>query len=100
MATGVFTWIATRRASKDSSQKIAVGDMVLLKKDNTSRCFWNMAKVEELIPGQDGKIARSALYLSPRFCLFLVAVAFVQCPLIFGNQVHHLNSEHCGATQR
>lgn len=38
---------------------IAVGDMVILRKDNTRRVFWKMAKVEELLPSSDG-IVRSA----------------------------------------
>lgn len=35
---------------------IAVGDIVLLKSDSTSRNFWKLAKVEELIASRDGEI--------------------------------------------
>ena len=35
---------------------IEIGDIVLIKNDSTSRVFWKMGKVEELIPGKDGKV--------------------------------------------
>ena len=44
-------------ASKGSdNQAISIGDLVLLKNDSTSRAFWKLAKVEELIPGADGNV--------------------------------------------
>ena len=49
------TRVVNARTDKES---LAVGDVVFLKED-TSRCLWRMAKIEELIPGRDGKI-RSA----------------------------------------
>ena len=36
-----------------------VGDILILKSDQISRSFWNVAKVEELIPGKDD-VVRSA----------------------------------------
>ena len=37
-------------------RRIAIGDLVLLKNDSTSRAFWKLGKVEELIPGRDGNV--------------------------------------------
>ena len=43
--------------SKDSNKRrISIGDLVLLKNDSTSRAFWKLGKVEELIPGKDGNV--------------------------------------------
>ena len=44
---------------------VRVGDIVILKNDSTSRAFWKLAKVEELLPGNDGKI-RAAIVEVPR----------------------------------
>ena len=38
---------------------MAVGDMVILRNDNTRRMFWKLAKVEDLLPSSDG-VVRSA----------------------------------------
>lgn len=35
---------------------ISIADLVLLKNDSTSRAFWKLAKVEELIPGRDRNV--------------------------------------------
>ncbi|XP_044165233.1 uncharacterized protein LOC122949165 [Acropora millepora] len=35
---------------------ISTGDLVLLKNDSTSRAFWKLGKVEDLIPGKDGNV--------------------------------------------
>ena len=35
---------------------IFVGDVVILKGEGTARCFWKMARVINLMPGNDGKI--------------------------------------------
>ena len=43
--------------SKGSKKRrISIGDLVLLKNDSTSRAFWKLGKVEELIPGKDGNV--------------------------------------------
>ena len=43
--------------SRGSDKKpIEIGDIVLLKNDSTSRVFWKIGKVEELIPGKDGEV--------------------------------------------
>ena len=39
-----------------NKRRISIGDLVLLKNDSTSRAFWKLAKVEELIPGRDGNV--------------------------------------------
>ena len=45
---------------KDSDNgPIAVGDMVILRNDNTRRMFWKLAKGEELLPSSDD-VVRSA----------------------------------------
>jgi hypothetical protein len=46
--------------NKLNPTEIAVGDIVLLKSDFTSRNFWKLAKVDELIESRDGKV-RSAM---------------------------------------
>ena len=47
------------KSGKTKSLKpIDVGDIVLMRNKGTSRCFWKLAKVKELIPGKD-KIVRS-----------------------------------------
>lgn len=40
----------------NGAREISIGDIVLLKLDSTTRCYWKLAKVEELISGNDGKI--------------------------------------------
>ena len=45
---------------KVDQTEIAVGDIVLIKSDSTSRNFWKLARVEELVEGRDGKV-RSAV---------------------------------------
>lgn len=40
----------------NGAREISIGDIVLLKNDSTTRCYWKLAKVEELISGNDGKI--------------------------------------------
>ena len=39
-----------------NKRRISIGDLVLLKNDSTSRAFWKLGKVEELIPGRDGNV--------------------------------------------
>ena len=39
---------------------IAVGDIVIIRNDQTKRNFWKLAKVEELLCGEDG-VARAAI---------------------------------------
>ena len=41
--------------SRDNKESVSVGDLVVLKNDSTSRIYWKLAKVEELIYGADGK---------------------------------------------
>ena len=44
------------RNKGNAVQEISVGDIVLLKNDSTNRIHWKISKVEELIPGADGKV--------------------------------------------
>ena len=43
---------------------ITVGDIVILKNDSTSRAFWKLGKVEQLIPGKDGKVRAAIVKVS------------------------------------
>ena len=51
---------STTRSVNGNRSPITVGDIVILKNDSTSRAFWKLGKVEQLIPGRDGKV-RSAI---------------------------------------
>ena len=51
---------STTRSVDGNRSPITVGDIVILKNDSTSRAFWKLGKVEQLIPGRDGKV-RSAI---------------------------------------
>ncbi|KAL9978596.1 hypothetical protein ACROYT_G016131 [Oculina patagonica] len=44
------------RPKGSNKRSISIGDIVLLKNDSTSRAFWKLGKVEELIPGRDGNV--------------------------------------------
>ena len=45
---------------KKNGPTIKIGDVVIVKDDNTKRLFWKLGKVVELLKGKDG-IARAAL---------------------------------------
>lgn len=49
----------------NDARDISIGDVVLLKSDSTTRCYWKLAKVEELIPGIDGRV-RVAVFTTTR----------------------------------
>ena len=55
----------TTKSANGNPATVRVGDIVILKNDSTSRAFWKLAKVEELLPGNDGKI-RAAIVKVPR----------------------------------
>ena len=55
----------TTKSANGNPATVRVGDIVILKNDSTSRAFWKLAKVEELLPGNDGKI-RAAMVKVPR----------------------------------
>ena len=42
---------STTRSVNGNRSPITVGDIVILKNDSTSRAFWKLGKVEQLIPG-------------------------------------------------
>lgn len=50
----------------DGAREISIGDIVLLKNDSTTRCYWKLAKVEELIPGTDGRIRAAIVKTTSR----------------------------------
>ena len=41
-----------------------MGDVVVVKDDQTKRLFWKLAKVEELLTGKDGKIRAAMVRVS------------------------------------
>ncbi len=45
--------VAARNSEKDS---VSVGDIVILRNDQTARCFWKLARVEELLRGADNQV--------------------------------------------
>lgn len=47
----------TPKPGSGNSAPVRVGDIVILKDDSTSRAFWKLGKVEELLPGNDGKVS-------------------------------------------
>ena len=55
----------TTKSANGNPATVRVGDIVILKNDSTSRAFWKLAKVEELVPGNVGKI-RAAIVKVPR----------------------------------
>ncbi|CAB4035747.1 Hypothetical predicted protein, partial [Paramuricea clavata] len=46
------------KVSSDAARKLAIeeGEIVVLKNDKSSRSFWKLARVEELLPSKDGVI--------------------------------------------
>ena len=48
-------------ASVNQQAEIAVGDIVIVQNDKTKRNFWKLAKVEELLPGEDGVVRAAAI---------------------------------------
>jgi hypothetical protein len=45
--------VAARNSKTDS---VSVGDIVILRNDQTARCFWKLARVEELLRGADNQV--------------------------------------------
>ncbi len=44
------------RIAKRNEPHVTVGDIVILKKEGTAKCFWKLAKVTKLLTGNDGKV--------------------------------------------
>ncbi len=40
---------------------LSIGDIVLMKNEQTKRCFWKMGKITELLPGKDGNVRAARL---------------------------------------
>ena len=47
-----------------SHRNMAVGDIVMVKEDNISRCDWPIAIVEEVFPSSDGKVRKIKIRLA------------------------------------
>ena len=43
-------------ARNSKTGNISIGDVVILRNDKTSRCFWKLAKVEQLLHGEDNLV--------------------------------------------
>ena len=63
--TSLREQVAKNSSVRDINANIKVGDIVILKNDSVSRAFWKLAKVEQLLPGRDGKV-RAAEVSVPR----------------------------------
>ena len=55
----------TAKSANGNPATVRVCDIVILKNDSTSRAIWKLAKVKELLPGNDVKI-RAAIVKVPR----------------------------------
>ena len=56
----------TLKSGSGNSAFVRVGDIVILKDEySTSKAFWKLGKVEELLPGNDGKVG-AAIFKVPR----------------------------------
>ena len=55
---------STARSVSGNHTAITVGDIVILKNDSTSRAFWKLGKVEQLILGKDGKVRAAIVKVS------------------------------------
>jgi len=49
------------RPKGSKKRSISIGDIVLLKNDATSRAFWKLGKVKELISGRDGNVCAAVV---------------------------------------
>lgn len=54
---------AKRISDRTKEEILAVGDIVFMKERGTARCLWRMARIEELLPGRDGKIRAAKIRL-------------------------------------
>ena len=55
-----------RKISRINRTEIAVGDVVIVKSDSTNRMYWNLATVEQLLPGKDGMVRAAMFKVSKR----------------------------------
>ena len=51
---------ASIKTRDNRNPEIAIGDIVIVRNDQTKRVFWKLAKVEQLLRGEDG-IPRAAV---------------------------------------
>ena len=51
---------ASSKSKGNRNPDIAIGDIVIIRSDQTKRNFWKLAKVEQLLCGEDG-VARAAI---------------------------------------
>ena len=55
---------STARSVGGNHTAITVGDIAILKNDCTSRAFWKLSQVEQLIPGKDEKVRAAIVKVS------------------------------------
>lgn len=74
---------------KDTSSQVKIGDVVLVGNDNTKRLNWPLAKIEELIPGRDGRTRVVRLKTTNGELIRPIQRIY---PLLEGQPAHN---EHC-----
>jgi hypothetical protein len=52
---------SSRPKVRGSSSCIAEGDIVIVKNDSAPRAFWKLARIEQLLPGRDGKVRSASI---------------------------------------
>ena len=57
---------STAKSVNGNRSSITVGDIIILKNDSTSRAFWKLGKVEQLIPGRDVKVRAAIVKVSSK----------------------------------
>lgn len=57
---------STAKSVNGNRSFITVGDIIILKNDSTSRAFWKLGKVEQLIPGRDVKVRATIVKVSSK----------------------------------
>ncbi|XP_035712961.1 uncharacterized protein LOC118437745 [Folsomia candida] len=76
-----------QRGKELNPEKFQVGDVVLVGSDNKKRVDWPMARVEQLLPGKDGKVrvarlkTQSGFFVRPLQRLYPLEVSSTRDPL-------------------
>ena len=57
---------STAKSVNGNRSSLAVGDIVTFKNDSTSKAFWRLGKVEQLIPGRDRNFRAAFVQVSSK----------------------------------